>query len=68
MFNVFKLFVLESTFCGILDIWVMFMKKMNLLMIVSMIIGTLYYLVFKFNSDRILTYLAIIPVIGAPLV
>lgn len=44
------------------------MKKMNLLMIVSMIIGTLYYLVFKFNSDRILTYLAIIPVIIAPLV
>lgn len=44
------------------------MKKLNLLIIISMIIGTLYYVVFKFNSDKLLCYLAIIPLILFPLV
>ena len=44
------------------------MKKVNLLLVTSMIIGTLYYVIFKFDSDRILTYLAIIPLILFPLV
>lgn len=44
------------------------MKKLNLLLVISMVIGTLYYGIFKFNSDRILTYLAVIPVALAPLV
>ena len=44
------------------------MKKMNLLIVVSMIIGTLYYGVFKFSIDKIFCYLAIIPLILAPLV
>lgn len=43
------------------------MKKINWLLIVSMIVGTLYYVIFQFDSERILTYLAVIPVIGAPL-
>ena len=43
------------------------MKKINLGLIIGMI-GTLYYVVFKFDSDRILTYLAIIPLILFPLI
>lgn len=31
-----------------------------------MIIGTFYYVLFQFESDRLFTYLAVIPVIGMP--
>jgi len=43
------------------------MKRINWLLVVSIIIGTLYYGIFRYNSDRILTYLSVIPVLGAPL-
>lgn len=43
------------------------MKKINWLLIISMIIGTLYCVIFNYDSDRLLTYLAVIPVLGMPL-
>lgn len=32
-----------------------------------MVIGTLYFAVFQYDSSRVLTYLAIVPVLGAPM-
>ena len=43
------------------------MKKFNLGLVIGMIIGTLYYAIFQYDSERLLTYLAVIPVVGAPL-
>lgn len=43
------------------------MKKINWLLVIGMIVGTLYYAVFQYDSDRLLTYLAVIPVLGFPL-
>ena len=46
---------------------VVVVKKINWLLVIGMIIGTLYYVVLEYDSDRILTYLAVIPVLVAPL-
>ena len=42
------------------------MKKLNVFFILSIVIGTLWFLVFQFESSRIATYLAVIPVVLAP--
>lgn len=43
-------------------------KKINITLIIGMIISTLYFVIFKFNSKRILTYLSVIPILCFPLV
>ena len=42
------------------------MKKINQLFIVIMILGTITFMITSYDSDRLLTYLAIIPVLFAP--
>lgn len=44
------------------------MKRINFALIIVMIIGTFYFGIFQYDSSRLLTYLAVIPVLGAPLV
>lgn len=41
-------------------------KKFCFGFVVLMVIGTLYFGIFQYDSSRILTYLAVIPVLGAP--
>lgn len=43
------------------------MRRVNLLFVLMMLVGTLYYVVYCYDDSRLLTYLAIIPVLLAPL-
>lgn len=43
------------------------LKKINNGLIIVMIVGTLYFAIYQYDGSRILTYLAVIPVLGAPL-
>lgn len=43
------------------------MKKLNLLLVASMVIGTLGCCVFGYDSSRLLTYLLVIPVLVGPM-
>lgn len=44
------------------------MKKFNWLLVIGMFAGTLYYVIFQYDSSRLLTYLAIVPVVIAPMI
>lgn len=41
-------------------------KKINLTLILVMLIGTLYFVLFSYDGSRLLTYLAVVPVLAAP--
>lgn len=41
-------------------------KKINFVLVIGMLLGTLYYVLFEYDSSRFLTYLAVFPVIFAP--
>lgn len=43
------------------------MRKLNWLLVIGLLVGTLIYSVFYYDSSRALTYLAVIPVTLAPL-
>lgn len=43
------------------------MKKLNVLLVVSMIVGTICCSLFWYDSSRLLTYLLVIPVLIAPI-
>jgi hypothetical protein len=43
------------------------MKKINWILVMGMILGVLLVVLFDYHAKRILTYLAVIPVMGAPL-
>lgn len=45
----------------------MLLKKISFILIFIMVIGTIYFGIFQYDSSRILTYLAVIPVLGVPL-
>ncbi len=42
------------------------MRKRNQILLLSIMLGTLYFTIFHYDSQRILTYLAVIPVLIAP--
>ena len=53
-------------FNDILVVGDVFVKKINGILIISMIIGTLWFTIFQYDTSRILTYVAVIPVIFIP--
>ena len=42
------------------------LKKINITLIMGMIIGTLYFVIFKFNSNKIISYLLVVPILCFP--